>query len=527
MSRLALLLQRLTLAVGLLLAATATAIEGDAPSTADHSRFEILQQDFASGPEVTEACLSCHTEAASQLQESLHWTWEFEHPDTGQLLGKRHVVNSFCGTVASNEPRCTSCHAGYGWEDMREPAPTAERQVDCLVCHDTTGEYWKVPTEAGHPLYEPQPTDEGVRQPPNLGRIARNVGPSGRANCGSCHFYGGGADGVKHGDLDSSLEEPPRGLDVHMSPEGAGLVCSDCHTAGGHQVTGSRYATKPFDPHGIDVPGHSDETRSSCASCHGNAPHGETKVNDHIDRVACQSCHVPEFARGGVATKTWWDWSTAGKLDEDGNPIERYDEQGHIAYLSTKGDFRHGEDVVPDYYWFDGVMRYTLRDEVIDPDDAPVAINRFDGGPDDPNARLWPFKTMHGRQPYDAEYHTLLVNHVFGDDDTALWTNFDWAKALEAGTAYAGQPYSGEFGFVETAMYWPITHMVAPAEDAVTCGSCHARQGRLDALGGFYLPGRDRSVAVDATGWTLVALTLGGVLLHGVARIISRRRRQH
>jgi uncharacterized protein involved in copper resistance len=35
-------------------------------STADHSKFRELDKDFKSGPEVTEACLICHTEAARQ-----------------------------------------------------------------------------------------------------------------------------------------------------------------------------------------------------------------------------------------------------------------------------------------------------------------------------------------------------------------------------------------------------------------------------------------------------------------------------
>ena len=41
--------------------------------TADHSKFEALQKEFTSGPEVTRACLSCHNEAAEQFQKTIHW----------------------------------------------------------------------------------------------------------------------------------------------------------------------------------------------------------------------------------------------------------------------------------------------------------------------------------------------------------------------------------------------------------------------------------------------------------------------
>ena len=49
-------------------------------STADHGKFKELQKPFASGPEVTKACLSCHTEAAKQVQKTKHWTWEYADP---------------------------------------------------------------------------------------------------------------------------------------------------------------------------------------------------------------------------------------------------------------------------------------------------------------------------------------------------------------------------------------------------------------------------------------------------------------
>lgn len=507
----------------------AAALDRKAPSTADHSQFKELQGPFASGPEVTEACLGCHTEAATQLQETTHWTWEYTHPNTGQQLGKRHVVNSFCGSVASNEPFCTSCHTGYGWDDMRQPPPAAQNQVDCLVCHDTTGEYWKSPTGAGHPLYEmPTPYDDSARRPPDLAEVARNIGVTSKQNCGSCHFSGGGGDGVKHGDLDSSLINAPVSLDVHMSAEGADFACADCHTTSAHSVSGSRYLANARDTSGIDVPGHTDHSRASCESCHSEAPHQQDRLNNHVDQVACQTCHIPEFARGGVATKTWWDWSTAGKLGEDGEPLTIRDADGNLEYLSTKGNFRYAENVMPEYRWFDGEVRYTLITDTIDDTQQPIDINSIKGSYNSPDSRIWPFKVMEGKQPYDPINKTFLVNHVYSaDDDTALWSNFDWAKALQAGTDYVEQPYSGEFDFVETRMHWPITHMVAPAADALTCSDCHSRNGRLEGLNGFYMPARDNNIWLDRLGWGAALLILAGSLVHAGGRIVTRRRRKH
>jgi octaheme c-type cytochrome (tetrathionate reductase family) len=513
--------------IAILLATPASAVPTDT-STADHSKFEQLQRDFATGPEVTQACLECHTEAAKQLHKTSHWTWAFENQLTGQTLGKKNVLNNFCVATATNWPRCTSCHIGYGWKDDSFDL-SSETNVDCLVCHDTTGSYKKFPTGAGHPNYEPKkwPPKKGkVRQPPDLQKIAQNVGKPNRSNCGACHFYGGGGDGVKHGHLDSSMHKPSKATDVHMDSEGLNFSCQTCHTTGGHEIAGSRYAPKASDERGVVIPGQADQNRATCESCHGSSAHGKEanpKLNSHTDKVACVTCHVPEFARGGRKTKMWWDWSTAGKKDANGKPLIKK-QDGYPVYHFKKGDFTWEENVTPEYYWFDGDIRYTLFGEQID-DSGVVPINRIQGSYDDPDSRIWPFKVMRGKQPYDSKNKILAVPHLFGKDPDAFWKSFDWGKALNAGLMARGVEFSGEYGFVETEYFWPITHMVAPKEEALGCNDCHARDGRLAGVSGFYMPGRDRSNILDLIGWLMVLGTLGGVTIHALGRIISNKGR--
>jgi hypothetical protein len=153
-----------------------------AVSTADHSKFKELKGPFSTGPEVTRACLQCHTEASKQLHKTKHWNWSVVNPDTGEKLGKRNIINNFCGSVVSNEARCTSCHIGYGWKDGNFDF-ASEANVDCLVCHDTTAEYRKFPAGAGHPAYQPTEWPPGtgrMMQPPDLAKVAQNVGPTSR-----------------------------------------------------------------------------------------------------------------------------------------------------------------------------------------------------------------------------------------------------------------------------------------------------------------------------------------------------------
>ena len=91
--------------------------------------------------------------------------------------------------------------------------------------------------------------------------------------------------------------------------------------------------------------------------------------------------------------------------------------------------------------------------------------------------------------------------------------------------ASVGVEYSGQMDFVETEMSWPITHMVAPREDALTCAQCHRENGRLQNISGIYMPGRDNSPVLDKIGWIIALLTLIGVIAHGGMRIVMNQRR--
>jgi len=127
----------------------------------------------------------------------------------------------------------------------------------------------------------------------------------------------------------------------------------------------------------------------------------------------------------------------------------------------------------------------------------------------------------------DPVNQTLAVLHMAGNDDTAFWTNFNWEKAVAAGMASVGAPFSGQVDFVSTESMWPITHMVAPAQSALKCRDCHASAGRLEKVSGIYIPGRgsDHATWLDGIGWALAALALFGALAHGSGRIFVSRRR--
>lgn len=469
-------------------------------SSVDHSKFDVLQVDFKTPQDVTEACISCHTERHIEIMASSHWNWERVGYVEGRGIisaGKKNVINNFCIGSGSNEQACAACHIGFGMNSNLYDFNNA-RNVDCMVCHDNSEEYFKGSAMAGYP-------DRTV----NLTKVAQNVGAPTKNNCGACHFFSGGGNNVKHGDLEAALLSASREVDVHMASNGMNMECVACHTAENHQILGKLYSVS------------TDNTnRATCEQCHTNTPHLSDVLNRHGSKVACQTCHIPEYAKVN-STKMAWNWSEAGKLN-NGKPYSISDSLGNDIYLSTKGSFVWERNVKPDYMWFNGTADlYVLGDSI---KSNPAFINKLFGSYADKESKIIPVKINTGDQIYDKVNNRFIQPKLYGEakGDSAYWVDFDWAKAAEAGMKKIGLPYSGEYGFIETVMHWPVNHMVAPKENAVGCAECHTREdGRLAGLNGFYLPGRDRNVLLSKFGGWLFILSILGVLGHGGLRIFS------
>ena len=417
------------------------------------SHADIVQGDFKTGPDVTRACLECHAEAADQVMHTTHFTWQsepFNVPgrDGPVTIGKANQLNNFCISAQGNQKQCMTCHAGYNWQEGKSYDYSNTENVDCLVCHADMNMYAK--GAYGNPA-------EGV----GLLAAARSVRAPNRENCGTCHFNGGGGDNVKHGDLDQGLNFPPANLDVHMGANN--FVCTDCHTTSSHTIKGRLVA----DNYEIDP-----AEQVACTDCHPSVPHADDRINAHIQTVACQTCHVPAVALD-EPTKISWDWSTAGQnLPED-----------HYTFLRIKGSFVYEKNVIPQYLWYNGDLsyRYLLGDTI---DSTKVTVlDQPAGSINDRTAKIFPFKIHVAKQPYDAVYNYLLAPITAGDG--GFWTTFDWNSAFKLAEPVTGLKYSGQYGFAETTMYWPSTHMVQPAANALQCNDCHSANGRLDwkALG--------------------------------------------
>lgn len=479
-------------------------VKKEKPS-ADHSKFSQLQKRFSRPQEVTAECIECHTERHTEVMKSSHWNWEREEYIEGRgirYIGKKNILNNFCIGISSNEQSCNKCHIGYGWGDKTFNFNNPNN-VDCLACHDNSDTYMKKSGGAGMP-------DPSV----NLSFVAQHVGRPTRSNCGTCHFFGGGGNNVKHGDLEKALFDTRRDVDVHMGNDGANLECVDCHKTEKHQMLGKVYSLSSM-----------NRNRSTCEQCHGETPHENDVINEHTLKVACQACHIPEYAKVN-STKMKWDWSTAGRL-VNGKPIEEKDSLGNDVYMSIKGSFQWERNVKPEYVWFNGTATHLLLGDKIS-SVRPVKMNTLLGSYDDPDAKITPVKIHRAKQIYDTENRCLIQPKTYTAEknDGGYWRDFEWNRAAEIGMKAVNLPYSGKYGFVETEMYWPVNHMVSPKENAVKCNECHTRKNsRIGNLQDFYMPGRNYNAAVETLGITAILFSLVGVVVHALVRIISKKKK--
>lgn len=335
-----------------------------------------------------------------------------------------------------------------------------DASVDCLVCHDRTGTYMDAKGECGY-------VDK--KKTADLEKIAQSVGKPGRENCGSCHWYGGGGDNVKHGDMDSALADPSREHDVHMG--GLGFRCQDCHTTTNHKIAGRSTTSS------------ASEGKVACTDCHDQKPHDSSsalleELNDHCDTVSCEACHIPKYAKQAHTT-TLWDWSQSGREDK----VLEKDENKEKILSKKKGLLVRQGNLTPDYEWYNGKHRRYLKGDPASSDDVTY-LNHPQGDISDPDARITPYKIMRGVEPADPENgHSLITPKLFGKG--GYFETFDWVDAARKGMEASGLSFSGKVAFVETIMHWRLNHQVAPKEQSLSCLDCHGCQGVMDfkALG--------------------------------------------
>jgi len=382
---------------------------------------------FTTAIEVNTQCIRCHENQAADLKKNVHWTWTRSRKiGNATILSRKMTDLSRFGIAAAVNPgACLRCHISTS-PSTPVAADGITSVIDCLVCHDTTGTY--------------RPGEQDA----DLEHIARTVGTPSPRNCRSCHERQCG--------LAPEAELLPT-RDVHI--ERYGFTCQQCHPADGRHDLSRALESEP-------APGQ----KQGCASCHGQAPHALSRLDQHALLIGCQSCHIPEYGTSGPVVISW-NWLLSG------NTTSTYQQENTL--LTDRGLFL-GQKIIPHYFWDDGTDMVYTRGTKIHPSQTTLLQGP---GPRTPASKIMPFTVQYGTQLYDTKYR-YLISPKLPRDKAPFFNGTDWDQIIIRGMNDVRLPYSGQYGFTTTVSRHRINHGVVSKDQALDCMDCHGSKTRFN-----------------------------------------------
>ncbi|HEY9050141.1 MAG TPA: cytochrome c3 family protein, partial [Gammaproteobacteria bacterium] len=421
-----------------------------------------------------ETCVACHEEEAQQMHLSVHYQQTGPTPNVPNILGtagkSEGAFNTYCGSIRTSPFfTCAGCHVGNGLPPSPEMTSEQLNNIDCLMCHQDDYarigappyQDYEVVGSDGNPATISIPIDETFRFMPdesNMGisilQAARTVHPTTRKTCLRCHAGASGSDGGKRGDMSSVTINPPKSSDIHMSPDGENIVCADCHAADNHRVMGR----------GLDLRPNDVAEALNCTKCHDSRPHEDRRdiasLDDHTLRVACQTCHIPTYAKD-ISTEMVRDWT--------------------VPHFSTKACGGRGgwlpdevrqRNVIPSYRWFDGTSQVYVLDQI--PTENANGEKEFgvpNGNVNSAGAKIYPMKEHRSVSAQHDASGRMIPHSTF-----TFFTTSSFDQAVREGMNQEGMDDS--YSLVNVHTYQTINHGVEDEDNALRCSDCHAAYNR-------------------------------------------------
>ncbi|MDQ7788367.1 MAG: choice-of-anchor D domain-containing protein [Thermodesulfovibrionales bacterium] len=426
-----------------------------------------------------DTCLQCHESEATDMHGSVHYQWQGQVPfavSGPPVQGKLNTaVNSYCISILGNWNACGTCHTGLGAKPEATVTRTQIENIDCLLCHQKDYKRKKI-----NSVFVPDIAAMSI----TMDQAVRTVHKPVRSNCLQCHAKGGGGDNNKRGDIAlAHANTTDRNFDVHMATTGANLTCQSCHTTENHRIAGR----------GTDLRETDLNLQMSCstANCHSNKlssnGHESSDIYKHIKKVACQTCHIKTYARnasdtiGNESTEIHRDWTKPEWVTS----LNRWE-----PAITRAGNQK------PEYRFWNGYSyNYNLNELIIlDPATGKYPTSRPDGGINDPDSKLFPFKYKTAFQPIATNISRLIAL-----DTSVYFAAGDVNTATKQGLFNMGLNPAEPYAFVETDTYQLITHETMPSSQALTCTQCHgstATQMNLKNIG-YVLKGPSSSVCIQ------------------------------
>jgi hypothetical protein len=379
-----------------------------------------------------------------------------------------NILGNWDGIDASWNGACSNCHVGRGLQPSTTSSATQLDNIDCLVCHQ---DKYKRKKNATTGMFEPDTAAMTV----TMNQAVQTVHKPTRTGCLACHAKAGGGDAVKRGDL--ALANATTGdsaYDVHMATTRGNLACQACHTVQNHRIAGSGMDLRVVD---LDV-------QVKCTKCHttkeSSTGHATTAVNAHVGRVACQTCHIPKYARNAAdtaateATETHRSWLST-----------------HAAAPPYHPAAIKANDLTPRYAFWNGYSNVGLLHDTPAKDPATNAYptSRPVGGINDSASKLYPFKYKTAEAPFATNRGKLIAI-----DTSVFFATADSDAAVKQGLVNMGYTTTEPYSWVTTDAYQLITHTVPPRTSALACTSCHETTSQLNLPALGYAKKADLSV---------------------------------
>lgn len=412
-----------------------------------------------------ETCVACHETEAQQVHASVHYQQSGMTPNVTNIEGPagkgNGAFNTYCGSIRTSPFfTCAGCHVGNGLPPTSEMTTEQLNNIDCLMCHQD--DYARV----GAPPYEDVvvtgadgtpttisiPVEETFRFMPDESKMtisiveaARTVHPTTRKTCLRCHAGASGSDGGKRGDMSTVTINPPRHSDIHMSPDGHDIVCADCHDAGNHR----------FDGRGLDLRPNDTANALNCTKCHNEAPHKQANLDQHTDHIACQTCHIPSYAKD-ISTEMVRDWT-----------LPHFSEKacgGRGGWLPNE---ERESNVIPVYRWFDGTSKVYNLGQI--PTENAAGEKEFGVPNGDVTAQASKIYPMKEHRSVSAQHDAsgLMIPHSTFE----FFTTSSFDQAVEEGMLREG--LQGSYTLAPVHTYQTINHGVEDSSSALQCNECH------------------------------------------------------
>ncbi len=442
----------------------------------------------ASGYQGAQSCAMCHPAAQDEILHTTHWNLaspvrNVQGLPDGSAWG---MLDRECALAGSTSPAnwvaatngrasvqaagCGLCHIGSLATPPAPDRPATEAEantVDCLICHAKNYD-WK---QRATLVHDAAGTHWG--QDTTLTAALSITKKPATEACLRCHEHAYSQD-YKRGTPFTPA------TDVHAK---AGVTCLQCHVPQGHRIP---KGMNESDMIANDLP----DVTVACSNCHGETPHkgaNAERLNAHVAKLACQSCHIPETS--GIVYE---NWGLPVKDDANGpiSELSKYD-----AIPSIPGLYVPTDSIVkgpPSFIW--------RAPNSADQKNAQNWMALATSNINTPGAKIFPVRALTQVMLFDTEmkmWQAPGMDFLKADLQMAAFPMMlapnrevynktgDVKAAVDAGMAAMGVKWSGSWMPMQVpgTSYISVNHGIKATGTA--CNACHAPNGIIDfkALG--------------------------------------------